>query len=211
MDSCLTSMRTAATQPLAIRCMKAITCTTIGDQGAYTEHQFYIQGWDEVVQFNIVDEYQKGAEGANCKGRGFRRSCATTILPMERHAARLCRQSKMHGNTRRLRDASTEESILSHAIYGNDAMAPTCWPQSWGAHHGDYIRQHLCKHSSRFPGFTTRMTTAAWRTTGSAHSGSITTASTGPVRGPILSVVSLRYVIRWQQRLSRTDGLRSGA
>jgi hypothetical protein len=42
-----------------------------GDVGSAGEHQFYIQGWNEVVQFNILDQYQKGAQGSNFKGRGF--------------------------------------------------------------------------------------------------------------------------------------------
>jgi hypothetical protein len=42
-----------------------------GVAGAYTEHQLYIQGWNEVVQFNVIDEYETGAEGSNLKARGF--------------------------------------------------------------------------------------------------------------------------------------------
>ena len=42
-----------------------------GVTGSYSFHQLYIQGWNEVVQFNVIDEYQSGSRGANFKGRGF--------------------------------------------------------------------------------------------------------------------------------------------
>jgi uncharacterized membrane protein len=42
-----------------------------GISGSDTEHQMYIQGWNELVQFNIIDEYQSGASGSNFKSRGF--------------------------------------------------------------------------------------------------------------------------------------------
>lgn len=42
-----------------------------GEKASYFEHQLYIQGWNEVVQFNIIDQFQPGAQGANFKGRGF--------------------------------------------------------------------------------------------------------------------------------------------
>jgi uncharacterized membrane protein len=42
-----------------------------GVSGSDSEHQLYIQGWNEVVQFNVVNDYQSGAGGSNLKGRGF--------------------------------------------------------------------------------------------------------------------------------------------
>jgi hypothetical protein len=42
-----------------------------GVAGSYSFHQFYIQGWNEVAQFNVIDEYQGGARGSNFKARGF--------------------------------------------------------------------------------------------------------------------------------------------
>ncbi|HEY1901987.1 MAG TPA: hypothetical protein VGG56_06135 [Terracidiphilus sp.] len=42
-----------------------------GVSGDDSEHQFYIQGWNEVAQFNVIDDYQSGARGSNFKGRGF--------------------------------------------------------------------------------------------------------------------------------------------
>jgi hypothetical protein len=42
-----------------------------GVVGSYLDHQFYIQGWNEVVQFNLIDQYLAGSLGANLKARGF--------------------------------------------------------------------------------------------------------------------------------------------
>ncbi|MHB1960244.1 MAG: hypothetical protein ACYCO5_14625 [Acidobacteriaceae bacterium] len=42
-----------------------------GIVGSYGEHQLYIQGWNEVAQFNLIDHYQNGARGSNFKTRGF--------------------------------------------------------------------------------------------------------------------------------------------
>jgi len=109
-----------------------------GDQGAYTEHQFYIQGWNEVVQFNIVDEYQKGAEGANFKGRGF-----PEIVRYNYFADGAARQLDFVDN----QDAwqyTTFEGYLDggeqsyHAIYGNDHYGADMLAAVVEAHHGDY-------------------------------------------------------------------------
>jgi uncharacterized membrane protein len=42
-----------------------------GVSGSDSEHQLYLQGWNEVVEFNVVNDYQSGAGGSNFKGRGF--------------------------------------------------------------------------------------------------------------------------------------------
>ena len=42
-----------------------------GESGYDSYHQLYIQGWNEVVQFNVIDQYQSGAGGSDLKGRGF--------------------------------------------------------------------------------------------------------------------------------------------
>ena len=42
-----------------------------GAVGSYLDHQMYIQGWNEVVQFNLIDEYTAGALGSNLKARGY--------------------------------------------------------------------------------------------------------------------------------------------
>lgn len=42
-----------------------------GTPGSYLEHQMYIQSWGQVVQFNRIDGYTKGAVGSNLKSRGL--------------------------------------------------------------------------------------------------------------------------------------------
>lgn len=42
-----------------------------GNPGSYTEHQLYLQGWGQVVQFNRIDDYAHGAVGSNWKSRGL--------------------------------------------------------------------------------------------------------------------------------------------
>jgi hypothetical protein len=42
-----------------------------GVSGEFTEHQLYLQGWGQLVQFNRIDNLASGAEGANLKSRGI--------------------------------------------------------------------------------------------------------------------------------------------
>ena len=42
-----------------------------GNPNSYTEHQMYLQGWGEVVQFNRMDGFTSGALGTNLKSRGI--------------------------------------------------------------------------------------------------------------------------------------------
>ncbi len=42
-----------------------------GIAGSDQDHQMYLQSWDNVVQFNRIDDYTKGALGANIKSRGL--------------------------------------------------------------------------------------------------------------------------------------------
>jgi hypothetical protein len=41
-----------------------------GAIGSYLDHQLYLQAWAEVVQFNRIDDFEPGADGANLKSRG---------------------------------------------------------------------------------------------------------------------------------------------
>lgn len=38
---------------------------------SYLSHQMYLQAWGEVVQFNRIEDYQRGAYGSNLKSRGI--------------------------------------------------------------------------------------------------------------------------------------------
>lgn len=42
-----------------------------GIAGSDQDHQMYLQSWNNVVQFNRIDSYNKGALGANIKSRGL--------------------------------------------------------------------------------------------------------------------------------------------
>jgi hypothetical protein len=42
-----------------------------GESGSFLEHQLYIQGWGQLVQFNRIDNYSSGANGSNLKTRGI--------------------------------------------------------------------------------------------------------------------------------------------
>jgi hypothetical protein len=110
-----------------------------GDIGSYLEHQLYIQGWNEVVQFNIVDQYQSGAQGANFKGRGF-----PEIVRYNHFGDGAARQLDLVDNE----DAgpySTFEGYLSGGARSYLTMNPKdtytadLLAAAVEAHHGDYV------------------------------------------------------------------------
>lgn len=41
-----------------------------GTSGSFIDHQLYLQGWLQAIQFNIVDKMVAGGEGSNLKDRG---------------------------------------------------------------------------------------------------------------------------------------------
>jgi len=110
-----------------------------GVSGAYSYHQFYIQGWNEVVQFNIVDQYQSGAAGSNFKGRGF-----PEIVRYNHFGDGAARQLDLVDN----QDAgpyTTFEGYLEggsssfHLIYPSDAYTADLLAAAVEAHHADYV------------------------------------------------------------------------
>ena len=110
-----------------------------GVAGSYTYHQFYIQGWNEVVQFNIVDRYRSGAQGSNFKGRGF-----PEIVRYNHFGDGAARELDMVDNE----DAgpyTTFEGYLSggtnsyHAIYPADAYTADLLASAVEAHHADFV------------------------------------------------------------------------
>jgi hypothetical protein len=110
-----------------------------GEVGSYFEHQLYIQGWNEVVQFNIVDQYQSGAQGANLKGRGF-----PEILRYNYFGDGATRQLDLVDNE----DAapySTFEGYLwggpksYRSVDPMDAYTADLLAAAVEAHHGDYV------------------------------------------------------------------------
>ena len=109
-----------------------------GDVGAFTEHQLYIQGWNEVAQFNLIDQYQSGAAGSNFKGRGF-----PEVVRYNHFGDGAARQLDMIDN----QDAgayTTFEGYLGgttsyRAIYPADAYSADLLAAAVEAHHADYV------------------------------------------------------------------------
>ncbi|MGH9520431.1 MAG: hypothetical protein ACRD2D_12315, partial [Terriglobales bacterium] len=109
-----------------------------GNAGSYTEHQLYIQGWNELVQFNVVDQYQSGARGSNFKGRGF-----PDVIRYNHFGDGAARQLDMVDN----QDAgaySTFEGYLGgsnsyRSLYPTDAYTADQLAAAVEAHHADYV------------------------------------------------------------------------
>lgn len=106
-----------------------------GELGSDSYHQFYIQGWNEVVQFNIVDQYQSGAEGSNFKGRGF-----PEILRYNHFGDGAARQLDMVDN-QDARPYTTFEGYIGeyHSIYPKDTYTADRLAAAVESHHGDYV------------------------------------------------------------------------
>ena len=110
-----------------------------GVAGSYSFHQFYVQGWNEVIQFNVVDDYQAGARGSNFKGRGF-----PDVIRYNHFGDGAARQLDLVDNE----DAghyTTFEGNLSggarafHALYPADEYTADLLAAAVEAHHGDYV------------------------------------------------------------------------
>jgi len=119
-----------------------------GNAGSYTEHQLYIQGWNEVVQFNVIDQYQSGAEGSNLKARGF-----PDIIRYNHFGDGATRQLDMVDN----QDAgayTTFEGYLgggsnsTRALYPTDAYTADLLAAAVEAHHADYVYGNTFVNSS---------------------------------------------------------------
>jgi uncharacterized membrane protein len=109
-----------------------------GVSGQDGEHQFYIQGWNELVQFNLLDDYQSGASGSNFKGRGY-----PEIVRYNHFGDGAARQLDFVDN----QDAqayTSFEGYLSggsnsiHAIYPTDQYTADLLAAAVEAHHADY-------------------------------------------------------------------------
>jgi hypothetical protein len=110
-----------------------------GVPGSYGEHQFYIQGWNEVVQFNILDAYQSGAQGSNFKSRGF-----PDIIRYNHFGDGALRQLDLVDNQDG-RPYSSFEGYLQGAaksylsLYPKDTYGADMLAAAIEAHHGDYV------------------------------------------------------------------------
>jgi len=110
-----------------------------GEAGSSSYHQLYIQGWNEVVQFNVIDQYQSGATGSNFKGRGF-----PEIVRYNHFGDGAAREIDMVDN----QDAqpyTTFEGYLSgtvssyHSRNVTDVYSADMLAAAVEAHHADYV------------------------------------------------------------------------
>ena len=110
-----------------------------GVVGSYSFHQFYIQGWNEVIQFNVVDEYQSGSAGSNFKGRGFPEvirynhfgdgaARELDLVDNEDALAYLTFEGYLHGGA---------QSV--HNVYPADTYTADLLAAAIEAHHADYV------------------------------------------------------------------------
>ena len=110
-----------------------------GISGSYGEHQFYIQGLNEVVQFNIVDEYQSGARGSNFKGRGF-----PEVIRYNHFGDGAVRQLDMVDNEDAGHYTTFEGNLEGgsrsfRSIYPADEYTADLLAAAVEAHHADYV------------------------------------------------------------------------
>lgn len=110
-----------------------------GNAGAYLEHQLYIQGLNQLTQFNLVDDYTPGANGSNLKSRGF-----PDVIRYNHFGDGALRQLDLIDNE----DASqyvTFNGFLSGGtsshryIYPADQYTPDLLAAAMEAHHVDYV------------------------------------------------------------------------
>jgi len=109
-----------------------------GEAGSYSYHQLYIQGWNEVAQFNIVDQYLSGAAGSNFKGRGF-----PEIIRYNHFGDGAARELDLVDN----QDAATYSAFEGYlggphplpSVYPKDAYTADLLAAAVEAHHADYV------------------------------------------------------------------------
>ena len=110
-----------------------------GNSGQDEEHQFYIQGWNELIQFNVVDDYQSGARGSNFKGRGF-----PEIVRYNHFGDGAARQIDMVDN-QDAQQYNSFEGYLSgtansyHSRNPGDEYTADLLAAAVEAHHADYV------------------------------------------------------------------------
>jgi len=119
-----------------------------GEAKSFLDHQLYIQGWDEVVQFNLIDEYVASAAGSNLKARGF-----PEIVRYNHFGDGASRQIDMVDN----QDAagySTFEGYLGggkssyRGVYPADTYTADLLAAAVEAHHGDAVYGNTFVNSS---------------------------------------------------------------
>jgi len=103
-----------------------------GVVGSYSQHQFYIQGWNEVVQFNLVDHYQAGASGSNFKSRGY-----PDVIRYNHFGDGAARELDLIDNQDAVVYTSFEGLLASYS--GSSAYPADLLAAAVEAHHADYV------------------------------------------------------------------------
>ena len=104
-----------------------------GVVGDSSEHAVYIQGWNEVFQFNLVDQHESGAGGSNFKSRGF-----PDVVRYNSFGDGAKRQIDMIDN----QDAgafTSFEGYLGGSAPTNNKYTADLLAAVVEAHHGDYV------------------------------------------------------------------------
>jgi hypothetical protein len=110
-----------------------------GENGAFLYHQFYIQGFNQIAQFNLFDHYTIGAQGSNLKSRGV-----VDIIRYNHFTDGPSRQIDMIDN----QDATAYESFDGylgagtdsyHYLYPSDTYGADLLAAAVEAHHDDYV------------------------------------------------------------------------
>src|SRR5205807_1347416 len=112
---------------------------TSGENGSFLLHQLYIQGWNQIAQFNQIDQYTAGAEGSNLKSRGV-----VDIIRYNHFGDGPARQIDMVD----VQDAQAYESFEGYLGGGRNAYFYLNPSDNFGAdrlaaaveaHHDDYV------------------------------------------------------------------------
>jgi hypothetical protein len=107
--------------------------------GNYSFHQLYIQGWNEVAQFNIIDQFQIGATGSNFKSRGF-----PDVIRYNHFGDGAARDLDMIDNQDGGAYTSFEGYLNGgagsyHSVYPTDAYTADLLASAVEEHHADYV------------------------------------------------------------------------
>jgi hypothetical protein len=110
-----------------------------GVNGSYSEHQLYIQGWNQVVQFNVIDQYPSGAQGSNLKSRGY-----PDVIRYNSFGDGAVRQLDLIDNQDGVAYMTFEGYLNGGAnsyksIYPADAYTGDLLAAAVEAHHADYV------------------------------------------------------------------------
>jgi hypothetical protein len=123
-----------------------------GAVGSYLSHQMYIQAWQQVVQFNRIDDYEPGAIGGNLKSRGIQ-----DVIRYNYMGPGAIRQMDLVD----VQDAPGEMSFENflgggatssiHALYPNDTYPADLIAAEQEAWHSHFVYGNIYLDKTTFP------------------------------------------------------------